>query len=233
MALGGERRGSSAADRQGRTAAWIEGGFGNGHWRIIHPRAYPMPARASFQAQWLNVHVDFPLLQRIALPITIGRCAIPASRSTRPRHQADGSSLARRHARRRLDGRGDPSGHPQAAPMVSTSCVYDLRKLCCSVTVPAADPSPTAAFIINPRPNTDPTAGSKRPIIANRAGADELYPDSTSALGTALVRRLAGGHQRQSIASTSGIQRMLRLLGRGKRRLAARRLRSSNAQAPI
>ena len=27
---------------------------------------------AGFQAQWLNVHVDFPLLQRIALPITIG-----------------------------------------------------------------------------------------------------------------------------------------------------------------
>jgi hypothetical protein len=77
MALGGERRGSSAADRQGRTAAWIEGGFGNGHWRIIHPRAYPMPARASFQAQWLNVHVDFPLLQRIALPITIGPVRYP------------------------------------------------------------------------------------------------------------------------------------------------------------
>lgn len=27
---------------------------------------------ASFQAQWLNVHVDFPLLQRLALPVTIG-----------------------------------------------------------------------------------------------------------------------------------------------------------------
>jgi hypothetical protein len=27
---------------------------------------------AQFQAQWLNVHVDFPLLQRLALPITIG-----------------------------------------------------------------------------------------------------------------------------------------------------------------
>jgi hypothetical protein len=26
---------------------------------------------ASSQAQWLNVHVDFPLVQRIALPITI------------------------------------------------------------------------------------------------------------------------------------------------------------------
>jgi hypothetical protein len=32
---------------------------------------------ASFQAQWLNIHVDFPLLQRIALPITIGSVRYP------------------------------------------------------------------------------------------------------------------------------------------------------------
>jgi hypothetical protein len=32
---------------------------------------------AGFQAQWLNVHVDFPLLQRIALPITIGSTRYP------------------------------------------------------------------------------------------------------------------------------------------------------------
>jgi hypothetical protein len=32
---------------------------------------------ASFQAQWLNVHVDFALLQRIALPITIGSVRYP------------------------------------------------------------------------------------------------------------------------------------------------------------
>jgi len=44
MALGGERRGHRLLDSQGRTAAWIEGGFGNGNWRIIHPRAYPVPA---------------------------------------------------------------------------------------------------------------------------------------------------------------------------------------------
>jgi hypothetical protein len=30
-----------------------------------------------FQAQWLNVHVDFPLLQRMALPITIGSVRYP------------------------------------------------------------------------------------------------------------------------------------------------------------
>jgi hypothetical protein len=32
---------------------------------------------AGCQAQWLNVHVDFPLLQRIALPITIGSVRYP------------------------------------------------------------------------------------------------------------------------------------------------------------
>ena len=30
-----------------------------------------------YQAQWLNVHVDFPLLQRIALPITVGSVRYP------------------------------------------------------------------------------------------------------------------------------------------------------------
>jgi hypothetical protein len=32
---------------------------------------------ASFQAHWLNVHVDFPLLQRLALPVTIGSVRYP------------------------------------------------------------------------------------------------------------------------------------------------------------
>jgi hypothetical protein len=32
---------------------------------------------ASCQAQWLNVHIDFPLLQRIALPISIGSVRYP------------------------------------------------------------------------------------------------------------------------------------------------------------
>lgn len=40
---------------------------------------------AGFQAQWMNVHVDFPLLQRIALPITIGRVRYPGVRLQDPR----------------------------------------------------------------------------------------------------------------------------------------------------
>jgi hypothetical protein len=32
---------------------------------------------AGFQAQWLNVHTDFPLLQRMALPVTVGSVRHP------------------------------------------------------------------------------------------------------------------------------------------------------------
>jgi hypothetical protein len=32
---------------------------------------------AALQAQWLNVHVDFPLLQRLALPIAVGTAKYP------------------------------------------------------------------------------------------------------------------------------------------------------------
>ena len=32
---------------------------------------------AAFQAQWLNVHVDFPLLQRLAMPIAVGTAKYP------------------------------------------------------------------------------------------------------------------------------------------------------------
>jgi len=32
---------------------------------------------AGFQAEWLNSHVDFPLLQRLACPITVGAVRYP------------------------------------------------------------------------------------------------------------------------------------------------------------
>jgi hypothetical protein len=38
---------------------------------------------AGFQAQWLNVHADFPLLQRIALPTTIGASRCPGIKMLR------------------------------------------------------------------------------------------------------------------------------------------------------
>jgi hypothetical protein len=63
---------------------------------------------AAFQAQSLNVHVEFPLLQRLALPITVGAAKY---RHQNPRHTHDpphGSPVARRHDRWRLDGPADP-----------------------------------------------------------------------------------------------------------------------------
>ena len=40
---------------------------------------------ADGQAQWLNVHVDFPLLQRLALPVTIGTVRYPGIKIHEPR----------------------------------------------------------------------------------------------------------------------------------------------------
>src|SRR6516165_1897731 len=56
----------------------MTGPLGRKRSRIISSSWRAM-ARLSqrFQAQWLNVHVDFPLLQRIALPITIGSVRHP------------------------------------------------------------------------------------------------------------------------------------------------------------
>src|SRR5271166_2291411 len=59
---------------------------------------------AGCQAQWLNVHVDFPLLQRIALPLTIGSVRYPGIkihevRAASGAHHptAGGSAPQRRH----------------------------------------------------------------------------------------------------------------------------------------
>ena len=48
------------------------------HLDAVRERFQTITARfAGFQAQWLNVHVDFPLLQRLALPITVGMVRYP------------------------------------------------------------------------------------------------------------------------------------------------------------
>src|SRR5205814_9308988 len=52
----------------------------------VRERFQTVTARfAGFQAQWLNVHVDFPLLQRLALPITIGAVRYPGIKIHDPR----------------------------------------------------------------------------------------------------------------------------------------------------
>jgi hypothetical protein len=56
------------------------------HLEAIRERFQTITARfAGFQAQWLNVHVDFPLLQRLALPITIGAVRYPGIKIHDPR----------------------------------------------------------------------------------------------------------------------------------------------------
>jgi hypothetical protein len=52
----------------------------------VRERFQTITARfAGYQAQWLNVHVDFPLLQRLALPITIGAVRYPGIKIHDPR----------------------------------------------------------------------------------------------------------------------------------------------------
>jgi hypothetical protein len=48
------------------------------HLDAVRERFQTITGRfAAFQAQWLNVHVDFPLLQHLALPITVGAVRYP------------------------------------------------------------------------------------------------------------------------------------------------------------
>jgi hypothetical protein len=56
------------------------------HLDAVRERFQTITSRfAGFQAQWLNVHVDFPLLQRLALPITIGAVRYPGIKIHDPR----------------------------------------------------------------------------------------------------------------------------------------------------
>jgi len=56
------------------------------HLGAVRERFQEITGRfAGFQAQWLNVHVDFPLLQRLALPITVGAVRYPGIKILDPR----------------------------------------------------------------------------------------------------------------------------------------------------
>jgi hypothetical protein len=56
------------------------------HLDAVRERFQTITARfAGFQAQWLNVHVDFPLLQRLALPTTVGAVRYPGIKIHDPR----------------------------------------------------------------------------------------------------------------------------------------------------
>jgi hypothetical protein len=56
------------------------------HLQAVRDRFQDITDRfAGFQAQWLNVHVDFPLLQRLALPIIVGAVRYPGIKIHDPR----------------------------------------------------------------------------------------------------------------------------------------------------
>ncbi len=56
------------------------------HLQAVRERFQDITGRfAGFQAQWLNVHVDFPPLQRLALPITVGAVRYPGIKIHDPR----------------------------------------------------------------------------------------------------------------------------------------------------
>jgi hypothetical protein len=56
------------------------------HLQAVRERFQHITDRfAGFQAQWLNVHVDFPLLQRLALPIIVGTVRYPGIKIHDPR----------------------------------------------------------------------------------------------------------------------------------------------------
>ena len=56
------------------------------HLQAVRERFQDITGRfAGLQAQWLNVHVDFPLLQRLALPITVGAVRYPGIKIHDPR----------------------------------------------------------------------------------------------------------------------------------------------------
>ena len=168
---------------------------------------------ASFQAQWLNVHVDFPLLQRIALPITIGSVRYPGIKIHDTRIIRLMEVLL--HGATHVGGWTAKQIHETVLTTFGLSekgyrlnqLRYDLRKLkghallerdgsryayrlttkasrspsySYSSTNVCAGPSPTAASIINPMPDIDPIAGSRRhttvPIQQSRKSSIYLPP---------------------------------------------------------
>jgi hypothetical protein len=59
---------------------------GLNHLDAVRKRFQTITGRfADCQAQWLNVHVDFPLLQRLARPVTIGTVRYPGIKIHEPR----------------------------------------------------------------------------------------------------------------------------------------------------
>jgi hypothetical protein len=87
------------------------------------------------QAQWLNVHVDFPLLQRLALPITVGAVRYPGIKIHDPRLirllevLLHGSSQVGGWTAKQIHHTVLTSFHLSASASGLNQLRYDLRKL--------------------------------------------------------------------------------------------------------
>jgi hypothetical protein len=144
--------------------------------RCAQPGVRPMITTsllaAHIQAQWLNVHVDFPLLQRIALPVTIGAVRYPGIKIHDPRVIRLLEVLL--HGGTHVGGWTARQIHHAVLTTFQLSerayglnhLCYDLRKLKGHALL-ERDGSryayrPTAVSTIAPIPNTDPTAAYHR-----------------------------------------------------------------------
>jgi len=126
------------------------------HLDAVRERFQTITARfAGFQAQWLNVHVDFPLLQRLALPITIGAVRYPGIKIHDPRVirllevLLHGGSHVGGWTAKQIHRAVLTAFHLSDTAYRLNQLRYDLRKLkslplrrqgatvCCSVTAPA------------------------------------------------------------------------------------------------
>ena len=83
---------------------------------------------AGYQAEWLNVHVDFPLLQRLARPITVGAVRYPGLKIHEPRvvRLFEVSCMAALRSAAGPPARSiapsSPASISPRRPMASTSC---------------------------------------------------------------------------------------------------------------
>lgn len=106
------------------------------HLDAVRERFQTITARfAGFQAQGLNVHVDFPLLQRLALPTTVGAVRYPGIKIHEPRIirllevLLHGGSHVGGWTARQIHHAVLTSFHLSASAYGLNQLRYDLRKL--------------------------------------------------------------------------------------------------------
>ena len=161
------------------------------HLEAVRQRFQTITARfAGFQAQWLNVHVDFPLLQRLALPITVGEVRYPGIKIHEPRVirllevLLHGGSHLGGWTARQIHHAVLTSFHLSETTYGLNQLRYDLRKL---KSLPRRRPGATAFYSVTAR--ATPT-GSRQKASKSRCSFcsftnDSADPSPTAAFTTA------------------------------------------------